>query len=143
MPVSKPKAVIKVPETPQEASDLAKSYMEIRETRGDLEKLEEAQREALLKYIHTHKLEDDPQGITFEAANAGVIGLTYKLEPKAVYVVRNLDNDTILWAAEHNVLTATKTAIDPHKLLPEYEKFRKVLAPAKGTEKLEFVAVQS
>ena len=49
--IHKPKVVVSVPTTPQEAADLARAYAIIDEQRADIQKLRDAQNGALKQYI--------------------------------------------------------------------------------------------
>ncbi len=138
--VRKQKPQVRTPETPQEASDLARSYLGTAKLRAEANDQYDAERKALIAYLTENKMLDDPQGIVFESAD-GTMGLVYRLSPRTAYQVSLLDNDTILWAAEHNVLTASKAALDPHKNLPQYEKFKRVEGPVAGVESLDFVEI--
>lgn len=144
MAVREAKVAVATPDTPQAASDLARKFLATQAQQSAIKKQYDAERLALLTYIKENKLEDDKTGITFEQGGA-VLSLTYKLTPAEKFIVGHLDNDTILWAAEHGILGATKSAVAPHKdANPKmYENFQKVLAPADGSESLEFTTVQA
>ena len=138
--VRKPAPKVATPTTPQEAADLARQYRKTTEDRSDAEKLAAAQKAAILAYLRENNLLDDDQAVPFEDGDE-FLCLRYKLTPRTTIDLRAVPNDLIIWAAEHNILSASKEALKPHALTGEYAKIMEHEIPAVGSESLEFVAV--
>lgn len=140
--VKKAKVAVAIPTTPQEAADLARNYRLIDEQRADIQKLRDAQRDALIKYVHENHLEDDPQAIPFEDGNDFLCAVL-KVVPRSSYDIRYAPNDLILWAAAQGILTVSATALEPQKLTAEYAAMQAFKQPAGGAESIEFVSVEA
>lgn len=134
----KPAVKIAKPETPQAASDLAKSFYGTADLKSDATKQYDAEKKAIIEYMTEHKLLDDDQGIVFEHAD-GTIAARYKLTEGRAINLRRASNDLLLWAADHNLLSISKTALDAFRGTREHAALCELMEPARGSESIEFI----
>lgn len=144
--VQKPKVVVPVPTDPQGAADLARDYATIDAQRADIQKLRDAQNDALKRYIKDNHLEDDPQAIPFETAGGEFLCAVLKQTPThGIPLNDETPNDIILFLAAHGALSVKMGAVDAlaASFPSEYATLMKMKQPVGGSESIVFVAVEA
>ena len=144
--IHKPKVVVSVPTTPQEAADLARAYAIIDEQRADIQKLRDAQNGALKQYIKDNHLEDDPQAVPFETSDGQFLCAVLKQTARYGIPINDATpNDLILFLAAHGALSVTMGVVDglAGSFPSEHAKLVAMKQPTGGSESIEFVAVEA